>query len=167
MVVEGIPIQGLWVILRRLPAFLLRWYFSQEKLAKLIYVDIQPRHDSAVVDLGQGASFRLWLQAINLSPFTVELDRASFIFWYGGATLNASILNKKSIAPGEITTLYLNEVIPDGFADQMASTSPNNPVALSGNIEFNCKIRSFPKNIGHLDGINPKVFNAQFRSASA
>ena len=166
MVIETIPIQGLWRLLRVLPSFVLRWYFTPEKLARLIYIDLRPRNDSAVVNLGQSASFSLCLQAINLSPFSVELDRASFRFWCGGSTLNASILKKQVIAPGEIGDLYLNEAIPDGHANQMAKQIEGNRFALDGNIEFNCKIRSFAKNIGHLDGINAKVFNAQHRASA-
>jgi hypothetical protein len=164
MAIETIPIQGLWKLLRFLPGFAIRWYFTPEKLAQLIYIDIRPRHDSAVVNLGQCATFTLYLQAINLSPFPIELDRASFRFWCGGSTLNASILNKQVIAPGEIAGLCLNEAIPDGHANQMAKQIEGNPFALAGNIEFNSKIRSFAKNIGHLDGINAKVFNAQHRA---
>jgi hypothetical protein len=166
MPIETIPIQSIWSVLRRLPALLLRRYFTPEKLAGLIYIDIQPRHDSAVVDLGKVASFSLYLQAINLSPFPVELDRGSFRFWYRGVTLNASILNKQVIGPGEIASLYLHEAIPDGHANQMARASANNPVALEGNIEFNCKVRSFAKRIGHLDGINAKVHSADVRTVA-
>lgn len=159
-----IPIQGLWRILRWLPGLFLRWYFTPAKLARLIYVDIYPRYDSAVVELGQSASFTLNLQVINLSPFSVELDRASFHFWCGGTILNASILKKQVIAPGEITTLYIRESIPDGHANQIAKMLQGNPIALEGNIEFNCKVCSFAKTVGRLDGVNLKVNNAQTRA---
>lgn len=164
MAIETLPIQGVWRLLRWLPGFLLQWYFTRERLAQLIYIDVRPRHDSVVVDLGPTASFTLYLQAINLSPFSVELDRANFRFWFGGATLNAWILKKQTIAPGEITTLYICETIPDGHANQMARLQKDNPAALDGNIEFNCKVRSFAKTVGHLDGINPRVHNAHVRT---
>lgn len=166
MAIETIPIQSIWSVLRHLPGLLLQRYFTPEKLAGLIYIDICPRHDPVVVDLGQVASFTLYLQAINLSPFPVELDRASFQFWYGGITLNASILNKQVIGPGEIARLYLHEAIPDGHANQMARAPENNPVAVDGNIEFNCRVQPFAKRIGHLDGINPKVYNGHVRSVA-
>lgn len=165
MTIEAIPIQGfLRGILRKLPGFLLRWYYTPQKLAGLIYVDMRPRHDSATVDLGQAASFSLWLQAINLSPFPVELDRASFRFWCGGSILNASILRRQIIVPGEIASLYMQETIPDGHADKMAELYKVNQVALDGNIEFNCKVRHFAKAVGHLNGIHLKVFNDQMRA---
>ncbi|MES1983220.1 MAG: hypothetical protein V4443_12205 [Pseudomonadota bacterium] len=164
MVIETIPIQGVWLLLRRLPGFLLKRYFTQERLAQLIYVDVRPRHDSAEVHLGQTAYFNLYLQVINLSPFSVELDRASFRFWFGGGTLDALILKKQTISSGELTTFYISGTIPDGHANQMARLYKDNPVALDGNIEFNCRVRPFAKTVGHLDGINAKVYNANVRS---
>lgn len=163
MTLETIPIiKGIWRLLRWLPGFLLRWYFTKEKLAQLIYVDLRPRHSSAVVDLGESASFSLYLMAINFSPFPVELDRASFQLWLGGSTMDASILKKQVIAPGEIASLYIRGTIPDGAAKQFAK-HPSNPVALEGNIEFNCNVRPFAKTVGHLDGINPIINNAHLR----
>jgi hypothetical protein len=148
--------------LRWLPGFLLRWYFTQEKLAQFIYIDLRPRHNSAVVDLGESASFSLYLMAINLSPFPVELDRASFRFWLGASTMDTSILKKQVIAPGEIASLYISGTIPEGAAKQFAR-HPDNPIALDGNIEFNCNVHSFAKTVGHLDGINPVIHNAHVR----
>ncbi|MDK9690524.1 MULTISPECIES: hypothetical protein [Azospira] len=162
MALETIPIQGIWRLLRWLPGFLLRRYFTKEKLSQLIYVDLRPRHSSVVVDLGESASFSLWLMAINLSPFPVELDRAGFRFWLGGSTIDASILKKQVIAPGEVASLYISGAIPEGPANQFARHS-GNPVALDGNIEFNCNVRSFAKTVGHLDGINPIIHNAHVR----
>lgn len=167
MSIETIPIQGVWrLLLRQLPSFLLRWHFSQERLARLIYVDIRPRHNSVTVDLGQTASFSLYLQTFNLSPFIVELDRASFRFCLGGTPLKASILEKKRINPGEIAILYISEYIPDGPANETARY-PDNPIWLEGNIEFNCSVRSFAKTFGPLDGINPKFYNTKIRQASS
>lgn len=164
MALETIPIiKGVWVLLRWLPSFLLRRHFTQEKLAQLVYVDLRPRHNSAVVDLGESASFSLYLMAINLSPFPVELDRAGFRFWLGDSTMDASILKKQVIAPGEIASLYSSGTIPEGPANQFAK-HPGNPVALDGNIEFNCNVCPFAKTVGHLNGINPVIHNAHVRS---
>ncbi len=160
--IELIPIQGLLrSLLSKLPKLLLRRHFTSEKLSGLVYVDIRPRHESATLNLSQGASFTLWIQVINLSPFEIELDRANFIFWCGGAKLKTSILKKRIIVLGEIVSLDIEDAIPDGYAQQIAKSSENR-MALEGNIEFNCKVRSFAKNIGHLDGINARILNANF-----
>jgi hypothetical protein len=159
---DTIPISGLWAVVSKLPAFILRRFFPPAKLAQLIYVDIKPR-SRATLDLGQAASFTIYLQVINLSPFVVELDRASFRFYCGGQTINASILNKQEIQPGATVVLSIRENIPDGHANTMVSFLDRNPQALDGSIEFNCKLHSFAKNIGYLDGINLNVYGQEHR----
>ena len=161
--IETIPIKGLWGILSKLPGLFLKAFFPAQRLSQLIYVDLQPRSDPAVVQLGQVATFTLYLQIINLSPFSVELDRANFKFLFGGVSINTSILKKQIIQAGEIATIYINDAIPDGHANQIAQHHENS-AALEGNIEFNCKVRSFAKNIGHLSGVNPRIYNANLRS---
>lgn len=139
-------------------------------MARLVYCDLRPRDDSTTIDLGPSSAYQIWLQVINLSPFEIELDRASFQFLCGGSPLGASILERKTIAPGEITSILVRDVMPDGYASQIAKNIARNSdlgsgyFALTGNIEFNCKVTPFSKKIGHLDGIRPRVTNEQFRS---
>lgn len=159
---DTIPIGGLFAFFNWLPPFVLRRFFPPAKLAQLIYVDIKPR-SRATLDLGQAASFTIYLQAINLSPFVVELDRASFRFYCGGQTINASILNKQAIMPGATAMLFIRENIPDGHANTMVRLLDGNPQALDGNIEFNCKLHPFAKNIGHLDGLDLNVYGQEHR----
>lgn len=167
MAIEStIPIQTIWTALRWLPGFLLQWYFTRDKMAQLIYCDLRPRHDPLTVDLGQPPTYTIWLQVINLSPFEIELDRASFQFWCDGSILNASILERKKIAPGEITSIVIRDVIPDSHANHIARNIENSQFALEGNIEFNSKITPFSKKLGHLDGIHPRVMNEQARRAT-
>lgn len=163
-----IPIQSIWPLLRHLPSWLLRRFFPREKLSKLIYIDVLPRHDSAVVDLGTTATFTLWFQAINLSPFEVELDRAEVQFWIGGAVLSAALLRRQRIAPGEIVSFHVKQPIPsDSCAEQIARLYKGNRPAVSGRIEFNCALHPFSKDLGHLDGVHVDVMNEQQRLATA
>lgn len=166
MTVEWIPIKQLWAFLAWLPKFLLRRKFTPETLAGLIYVDLRPRHDPATLDLGQSASFELWLQVINLSPFEVELDRAEFRLWCG-PILSAAILKRQKIAPGEITSLRVHGPITDGQANEIAKAIANNSVGLEGHMDFNCTLHPFAKNIGHLEGVKPRLLNANARIANA
>lgn len=166
MIVEGIPIKQLWALLVRLPKFILRRKFTPETLAGLIYVDLQPRHDPATLDLGQSASFELWLQVINLSPFEFELDRADFGLRCG-STLRAAISRRQKIAPGEITSLRVYGPITDGQANEIAwSVAHNNSFSLEGHMDFNCVLHPFAKTIHNLEGISPRVINANARNKS-
>ncbi|MBC3926953.1 hypothetical protein [Undibacterium sp. CY21W] len=113
-----------------------------------------PRHESVRVDLGETASFQLWLNVINLSPFEVELNRAEFEFSYASAALKATVLRKQKFAPGEIATFQISNPISDGLANQIVRNrkvnAPDLEGALSGHIEFNCKLHPFPRQVQHL-----------------
>lgn len=170
MPIEHIAIQGLWPVLQKVPdivAFLARRYFSAERLASLVYVDLFPRHESARVDLGPVSTYQFYLQVINLSPFELELDRANFHLSCGGIRLDGSILKKERLPTGSSTNLYVSGSISDGQAHQIAANLKGNPVMIDGNIEFNCVARSFAKRVGHLDGVQLTVINDQHRKPRA
>ena len=163
MAIESIPVKSIWSWAGKIFPFLVRYFYTNKKMADLVYVDIRPRHDPVEVQLGECPSFSLYLQIINLSPFPVELDRANFSFSCGSANTKTSVLEKKVIASGEIASLYLHEEISGDNADQIAKYAGETEAALDGNIEFNCKVRSFAKKIGRLGGINPRYVNVHLR----
>ena len=155
---ELIPIQTtFWKIATKLPGIFLRWHFSAERLARLVYIDLQPRHEPAAVDLGQNPQFRLFLQVINLSPYSIKLDQANICFHFRGSDLKSFILEKRTYAPGVIEVIFCQENIDGTLAAGMENLAVNNGTWLSGNFEFTCKVRSFSKKLERLDGINPRV----------
>jgi hypothetical protein len=170
MDIHGIPIQSLWTAVRWLPGLVLRQFFPQHRLAELLYVDLQPRGESAAVNLGEVTSYSLWLNVINLSPFEVELDRAEFDFWFAGTSIRTQVLNSLRISPGHITTLELSGAIPGGHADAIARTlrvsSPFVEGTLTGWIDFNCNLHRFKKQIRGLQNIRPSVINEQYRTGA-
>ena len=159
----SIVFHGLWPVAKRLPRWAIRRHFSAQRLAELVYVDLYTRNQSAVVNLGPSASFNLHLQAINLSPFEIELDRAEFHFRCAGIDLSAAILKKQSIASGGVASLFVGEAVGEGQANQIASLREMNQSTLEGNIEFNCRIRSFPKVLLQLSGVQVSFLNAHLR----
>lgn len=170
MAIELISVQGLWPLVSRAPwlaAILARAYFTAARLAGMVYVDIYPRHEPVRVDLGAVASFQIHVQLMNLSPFELELDRANFQFWCGGIKLEATILKKERIAPGASKSLFLSGSIGDGQANQINRQYKNNSMSLDGNIEFNCIVRSFAKQVSQLSGIQAVVFNENQRSINS
>lgn len=162
MAFEVATIKGLWPVIRRVPwlaAILCRRYFSKERLAGLVYVDLFPRHESARVDLGQAANFQLHVQIINLSPFMLELDRADFQFWIAGVKLEANILRKQDIPSGQSANLFLSGSPTEQQVKTISRMRKGNPVALEGNIEFNCTMRSFARRVQRLEGVQVVVVN--------
>jgi hypothetical protein len=165
MDIHGIPINSLWTFVAWLPKFLLVRYFPKERLADLIYVDVRPRHESTTVNLGEVASFDIWLDALNLSPFEVELDRASFRFNCAGVNIPVSNIKRMTIAPGQTISLHLSSPISDGMANHISRHYQNNDSSLDVHMEFNCKLHAFCKE-NHLSGIKPCFLNANQRLPS-
>lgn len=163
---HGIPIGSVWTAVRWLPPIILRTFFPKRRLADLQLVDLRPRHEPVTIDLGENPTFCIWLDAINLSPFKVELDRAEFQFWYGSSPFEAKILKRQSIAPGDKALFYLSGSIPEGIATQIAKNykaNGNIDGMLAGHIDFNCDLHAFGKDITSLSGIRPRVLNENFR----
>lgn len=159
MAVDGIPIKEFWAFFTWLPKFILRWRFTPEKLAGLVHVDLRPRGDATTLNLGEVASFELWLQVINLSPFEIVLDRADFNFRCG-PVLQARYTRRQKIAPGEIAALRLAGSMTDGEVRQVVQHNKNNnSISLDGHIDFDCALHPFAKPIGYLEGIKPTLQN--------
>lgn len=158
-------IRGLWPVISRLPGWVVGWMFPAARLADLMYVDMMPRHDSATVNLADLASFDVYLQVINLSPFVAEVDRAELVLQCGGAPLKAQNVRKQKIASGEIAMLHFSNSISDGAARHIALQSEVR-AWVEGHIEFNGPVRQFAKHLRQLDGVNIRLLNRNARQTS-
>ena len=170
MPLEALSIQGLWPILSKVPwlaSLAMSWYFTPKRLAALVYVDLQPRNESARVNLAGVASFQIYLQVINLSPFQIELDRANFEFWCAGVELQTSILKKEIINSGQSVGVPIRGQISESQAKSIELHFDQNRSHLTGNIEFNSKVRSFAKDLGHLSGIQVVAINRSLQRSAA
>lgn len=146
-----------------LPAALLRWYYTPQRLARLMYVDILPRNQSVWLNLAPAADFRIAMQVINLSPFQVEIDRAKIELLCGTAPLEATNLERRSVEPGEIATVYFSQVIPDGHANQIHKNIDGNSPSLNGLFQFNCRVQAFSRVVPNLSGLPVTVVNRHLR----
>lgn len=163
--IENIPLYGLLrSVLKWIPPFLIRRFYPADRLAQLIYLDLQPRYEAVRIDLGSAATARVVLQLINLSPFPVQIDRASFRLMFAGATISMAFLERKALAIGEPTSLYLEAAVPDGFANQMARIWKGQTAWLEGHIDFNCSVREFAKPVRTLSQIPVAVINEGARA---
>lgn len=152
MALDAIPIYGvLKTLVRWLPGFYLRYRYPATRLAELIYLDIQPRCDAVHLNLGEAASLRLTLQVINLSPFSVEIDRATLKFNYSGGLAAVDSLKRERLAAGQIGSLYFESPIADGHANHMARDLSGNQAWLVGTVEFNCAVRPFARTVNLMN----------------
>lgn len=136
-------------------------------MAELTIVDVRPRHGYATVDLGEVATFGIWLRLINMSPFEIELDRAQIDFRCAGSSLDATFSEKTKYKSGEIADIYIKGDIPEGKANHIARSIESNQSHLSMHIDFNCSLHNYKKLTGYLEGVVPRFINANFRANDA
>lgn len=164
---EDFTFKGLWLVARHLPGFLLRIFFTRERLSGLVHVDVLSRHDPVTLSLAPPASATVYLQIINLSPVSVELDRAEFRLVCGGVAIKSAILKKQTFKVGQIGWLLFQETMQDSQAQHIAKATSDMRVSVDGHMEFNCGIQAFSKTIPSLDGIRPRLVNENFWSRPA
>jgi hypothetical protein len=162
--VDAISIGAIWRLLTWLPNFALRRVFTQQRLSEMILFDIRPRFDPATFNLGKPASYELWLQITNISPFLVTLDQASFKFQFGGVRLESHILEHLQFPSGQTKDFHIEGPINEEQAEQMAQhVESMNGASLSGVLEFNCPLHDFSKNTWQLNQIRPRFVNPHLR----
>lgn len=94
---ESLSIIEIWKYLKWLPKFILRKLFTKARLADLVLIDVQARHESVQANLGDIASYSIYFQIINMSPFDIELDRAEIEFLCAGVSVSTQYIKKNYI----------------------------------------------------------------------
>ncbi|WP_036799522.1 hypothetical protein [Photobacterium marinum] len=156
---EGLSISTIWRLFKWLPGCVLKRIFTPEKLSKLIYVDLRPRHRQASMNLCEVPRFELYFQIINLSPFNVELDRAEVRFHCAGTISKTTSLMKKDLIPGQFESLYFDDAVHEGNANFISQNTDNLQPSVEIDMEFNCKLHNFSLKSGRLEGVNINLIN--------
>jgi len=156
---EVLSIVEIWKYLRWLPKFVLRKLFNKVRLADLVLIDVQARHEAVRVNLGEIASYKIFFQVINMTPFDIELDRAEIEFSCVGTTVSKQYIRKKLFKAGEVGSLYIEGEIETPKACQMAQNYKTNRSAITIHCEFNCFLHDFTKVCNNLEGVNVHFLN--------
>ena len=135
---DYLSITEIWKYLRWLPKFILRRLFSKQRLADLVLIDVQARHESVLVDLGEVSTYTIWFQIINMTPFEIELDRAEFDFMCAGAKITKQYIKKERFKAGQVASFFIEGEISSPKADQIARLHDQNRSSISLHCEFNC-----------------------------
>ena len=161
---EFLSVTEIWKYLKWLPGFILRRLFTKKRLADLVIIDIRPRHQSVTVNLGDVASFNIYFQVINMTPFEIELDRAEIEFNCAGIRLKSQHIKKTTYRPGEIATLYVEGDIDSAKANEIARHHDKNKSSINLHCEFNCQLHNFQKPQHNLEGVNTEFINTKWRN---
>ena len=132
-------------------------------MAQLIYVDLFPRNDPALLNLAHAAWYRLTMQVINLSPFPVTLDSAVIRMDLGTAPVESVNVERHSVRPGQVVVVPFQGSLTDGHVGLILESSPNNDASVSGTFEFTCRFHFFSRQVPGLSGIYLKRLNEHIR----
>ncbi len=160
--IAEVGFKGLWVVAKYLPAFLLRRYFTADRLAGLVYVDVMPRNDSVTLNLAAPATAAVNLQVINLAPVAIQLEQAEFRLTAGNVSTKFTVVRKQRFGVGEIAYIHCDQNLQDSQARAIAQQMSDLRITLDGHIEFSSAIRAFPREIRYLEGIRARFFNENF-----
>ncbi len=155
-------ISEIWKYLKWLPGFVLRRIFSKARLADLILIDVKARHEAVSADLGDIASYSIYFQVINMSPFEVELNGAEIEFMCAGTIVSKQYIKKTIFKSGEVGSLYIKGEIEGPKAKQIARHYKENRSSISIHCDFNCSLHNFPKVSNNLDGVNVHFINTEW-----
>lgn len=148
-----------------LPKLILKRMYPLERLESLIHVDIKPRHDSVMINLGSSGNAQVWLQITNLSPFEIILDRSELNLFCGSKIKLSSII-PKTLKPFEITNHFVeSNAISTSQTEDIRLNIQHGSFILDGQLSMQSAIHSLVKHIS-LDGVNPRFINLQLPNKS-
>lgn len=152
------------VLIRYLPGFILRHYYTPQRMADLVYCDVLPRGESVQLDLGPVASAQIFLQLINLSPVPIELNSAQMAMQCNGAKIDfVHVSPCVTIPSGMAAQLHLCTSVHEGSSSAIIENHHIPLKAwLTGHMEFSCDVRKFSKALS-LSDIRPVLINAHLR----
>ena len=160
---DYLSIVEIWKYLKWLPNWILRRIFNKKRLADLVLVDVQARHESVRANLGNVSSYSIWFQLINMTPFEIELDRAEIEFMCAGTKLSTHHIKKITFKAGQVGSFFVEGEISQPKAEQIARHYQQNRSSVTLHIEFNCFLHNFSKTCNNLEGVNVYFINAAWR----
>jgi len=162
----GVFIGLLEWILSKLPAWLSRWYWTEEKLSRNVKFDLRPRTSPIEIWFSDGGKLEIILKIENRNSIPIVIDRilGSFTFESKVGPINLQFLERVRLPAGaekdhielfaELSS-YNRKRLWGAFKD----TSWRARGFLKYRLEIDTKFRSFTKadtleSISHFDPIN-------------
>lgn len=146
-------------LLGMLPGKLLRRYWTEERLAQKVKIDVRGRGDGLVFDLGRPQSVRVWLKATNFAPFPVTIDRIRLELWAGSRLGEVWCLDRKPIAPTHEAELMVLGLQGVDLGERLASTNDHLVCRLHIDAYLVCKVRDFVKRQPNMEGVRGRLSN--------
>jgi len=156
---EPLPIGLAWRFASWLPSFLLRWFFPRERLARLVDIDLRPRHDPVTIYGGESPEIHIWIVLANRGYFSIELDRLTVEITAGAVVTQLHHLRRTQLLPNQQIEIFVRGSFTAEQTRLLAIQMKSNSVEMQFFSEFNSKIHDFSVSTGRLAGINSRTVN--------
>jgi len=123
--------------------FILRWYYTSEKLAGMMRVTVNSEHDGLVVNCGELPDAKIWLEITNQSPFPIAIQTVSVDLIWGARVGRFISIARSEVNPYSFERLFVETTLTGEQVAYIRKNHSNNTPRLSVIIELQCRIRSF------------------------
>lgn len=142
------------------PGFLLRLYYTKERLAKRIRMTVRGEGEGAYFFAAKPGNVRIWLSVTNFLPFEVEVDRVLVRIFCGVKIADASHLSRVTIAGTSHHELLIEHTLSTDQLDAIARYKEGDrQTRLGVELDLNCKVRGFIVHRGEIQVGNVRFVN--------
>ncbi len=132
-----------------LPGFCLRVYFTEKRLQSAVNIDVTPRGEQLIFDLGSPPRTEVRLRVINFTALPVTVDRLKVELWGLGNSLELHYKDRVTVPPSSFRDIYVRDLTGVDLTDQLKGRT-NRDLNLNITAYLKCKVREFVKHEDRL-----------------
>jgi hypothetical protein len=147
-------------VLGWLPSFVLRWYWTESRLALRVRTSVSSENEGVRIDGGELPEFSMWLDVQNLAPFAVEVDRIFGEVFCGGRVASYLCVNRTVVPSLATERIYVRADMSDAQARMLVRVyaSAERRVHVVVNALVCSKVRTF-RLLREIETSNCRVVN--------
>lgn len=129
--------------LSRVFGFLMKWYYTSERLSDAVRVEVSSEGDGVVVNCGDPAEAHAWLQITNLSHFPVRVEGVEAVLSLAGNVGRFTRLTRVDVEPSSVERVLIEASLSDGQVRCIQTGRVYGAQRLSVHVLFGCRVRDF------------------------
>lgn len=139
--------------------FILRWYWTEKRLASRIKTTISSEHEGIRIDAGELPKFHAWIEVTNLSSFPVEVERLHGEVYYGARIASFIWLDRVDVAPASEQKILISADLTDAQVRYLRRTHGSNKTRLLIDGYLACRVRGFHIFGRSIESSNVEIIN--------
>ncbi len=130
-------------LLSHVVPFGLRWYYTTQRLSKLMRVTVSSENEGLVVNCSDIPEAHVWLEITNHSPFSIEVHAISANLLWGGRVGRFLSVATITIKPHSTERAFIETTLTAEQARKACAISSKDSPRLNIHLEASCRLRRF------------------------